>query len=435
MNLTIIEAIEDSKVFGSVIKDQRTFKNWKICLKAIFGLSMNKKELEIYRKFTGRKKPPLKSFEEVFLIVGRRGGKSTIAALIAVFLAVFKDWREHLDFGEIGYIMAIASDRRQASVVFNKIRAILSLPLFRGMVVNESKEEIELNNQITISVVTCSYRALRGFTVLAAICDEMAFWRHEGANPSEEILTALRPGMIIKGSLLAAISTPYAKVGSLYEAFRSKYGTQDRFSLIWKAASRDMNPTIPKRTIDKALKADPSAARAEWLAEFREDLETFLTTEIIESCIIPRRFGLPFLEGIRYYAFADPSGGRVDSFTLGIAHKEKTTKKIILDILLEKLSPFKPQSVVEEYSKTLKNYGLRKVTGDRYAGEWVVKQFENYGIKYESSKLNKSEIYLEFEPLMTQGGIELLDNRRLFAQLRGLERRTRSGGKDSIDHV
>lgn len=434
MSLTIIEALEDKKVFGSIIKDQRTFRNWKIVLKAIFALKMSKWELEIYRENTGRKKPPSKPFKEVWLIIGRRGGKSTIAAIIAVFLAVFKDWSEHLAFGEVGFIMVIATDRRQASVVFNKIRAILSLPLFRGMILNETREEIELNNQVTISVVTCSYRALRGYTVLAAICDEIAFWRHEGANPSEEILTALRPGMITPGSLLVALSTPYAKIGSLYEAYRSKYGTSDSRSLVVKAPSRSMNPTIPKRTVDKALKEDYSSAKAEWLAEFREDLETFLTTEIIESCIIRRRFGLPFVEGVKYYAFTDPSGGRQDSFTLGIAHKAEKSQRIILDLLPERLPPFKPQSVVEEYSKILKSYGLRKVTGDKYAGEWVVKEFENHGIKYESSKLNKSEIYLEFEPLLTQGRVELLDNRRLFAQLRGLERRTRSGGKDSVDH-
>jgi hypothetical protein len=63
-----------------------------------------------------------------------------------------------------------------------------------------------------------------------------------------------------------------------------------------------------------------------------------------------------------------------------------------------------------------------------------VQAFEEQGIGYISSELNKSEIYLNFEPLMAQGTVELLDNKRLRNQLRSLERRTRSGGKDLVDH-
>ena len=44
------------------------------------------------------------------------------------------------------------------------------------------------------------------------------------------------------------------------------------------------------------------------------------------------------------------------------------------------------------------------------------------------------EIYLEFEPLMAQRRIELLDSKKLQNQLKGLERRTRSGGRDLVDH-
>ncbi len=49
--------------------------------------------------------------------------------------------------------------------------------------------------------------------------------------------------------------------------------------------------------------------------------------------------------------------------------------------------------------------------------------------------MDKSQLYLEFELLMTQGLVELLDNKRLLHQLRGLERRTRSGGRDRVDHA
>ena len=433
--LTIDKAFSDDRIFGTLIKDQSTWKSWIVVLKAIFGLPMDHEELKIFQKNTGRKRVPADQFSETFLIIGRRGGKSFMSAIIAVYLAIFVDWKEHLRPGEIGYIMCIANDRKQAGVVLNYIKAILKLPIFKKIVVNETREEVELNNQATISVVTCSYRSLRGYTILACICDEIAFWRSEGANPAAEILTALRPAMAtVPGSLLLGISTPYSRAGPLYEAFRDKYGQDDSDVLVWRASTETMNPTISRKTIEKALKNDYSSGKAEWLAEFREDLETFLSTEMIEASIIPNRWELPKIKNVDYSAFTDPSGGRADSFTLAIAHKEVDSGKVILDRIEERRPPFGPQDVVREFSEILKLYGIYGVTGDRYAGEFVSRAFRDEGVSFETSKLNKSEIYLNFEPILAQGQVELLNNKRLFNQFRGLERRTRSGGKDLVDH-
>ena len=68
MEANIIEGFEDPRIFGSMIKDQKTWRNWKVCLKAIFGLSMDKAERKIYRQFTGRKRPPTKAWWKVFHI-------------------------------------------------------------------------------------------------------------------------------------------------------------------------------------------------------------------------------------------------------------------------------------------------------------------------------------------------------------------------------
>ena len=434
--ISIIQAFEDPKIFGSLIRDQKTWVNWKVVLKSIFALPMNKKELLPFRQYTGRHKAPHKQFKEVFAIVGRRGGKSFISAVIACFIALFHDWKHYLAPGELGWIMVIASDRMQARVILGYVKGILRLPIFNGMVEKDLTWEVYLKNKIIISVKTCDYRTLRGYTVVAAILDELSFWRSEGANPAAEILTAIRPALAtVPGSLLLGISTPYAKTGPLYEAFRDSYGRNDPDVLVWRAPTKVMNPTIQERIIDKALKNDYSAAKAEWLAEFREDLETFLPTKMIEDAVIPGRWELPKIEGVYYKAFCDPSGGRNDSFTLAIAHKEKDSKRIILDRLEEQRPPFNPKAVVKEYSKILKEYGIHSIIGDKYAGEWVSSSFKEERITYESSKLNRSELYLEFEPLMAQQAIDLLDNRKLINQLKSLERRTRSIGKDSVDHA
>jgi len=90
---------------------------------------------------------------------------------------------------------------------------------------------------------------------------------------------------------------------------------------------------------------------------------------------------------------------------------------------------------VEDFAALLKLYGLRSVTGDRYAGEWVREPFRTQGIDYKLSEKTKVDIYRDCLPLLNSRRVELLDLPRLSSQLCGLERRTARGGRDSIDHA
>jgi len=429
--LNIIQAIEDSNLFRPIFRSLETWRNWIVTLKAIFGLSLNDEELALYQRCTGRERPPTSPFKEIYIIVGRRGGKSFIVSVIAVFLAIFKDYSQYLSPGERGTIMILAVDRKQAQIILRYIKAILSIPLFKSHVERETAEAIELTNRINIEVHTCSYRAVRGYTIVAAILEEMAFWRIEGANPDREIFTAIKPAMsTIPNSMLISISTPYSRQGLLYENFREYFGKEDEEVLVWKAASVMMNPTLSEGMISKARAKDLSAARAEWDADFREDLEAFLPLEVIEAVIIHGRIELPRIEKVSYYAFADPSGGGGDSFTLSIGHRENG--KVVQDALRARKGD--PHQIVKDYADLLKKYQIREVTGDRYAGSWCSEAFQKSAIRYKASELNKSELYLEALPYITSGAVELLDSKELVKELRLLERRRGSSGKDTVDH-
>ena len=124
-------------------------------LKALFGLPMTPAEVETFTRFTGRTMPPTTAAREAWLVVGRRGGKSRIAALIAVFLACFKSYRHILAPGERGVVMVLAADREQARVVFGYIEALLEqVPMLAALIAHRTKEEITLTNRITIRVQT-----------------------------------------------------------------------------------------------------------------------------------------------------------------------------------------------------------------------------------------------------------------------------------------
>jgi len=119
--------------------------------------------------------------------------------------------------------------------------------------------------------------------------------------------------------------------------------------------------------------------------------------------------------------------------TLAIAYRDKDGRSI-LSAVRERRPPFSPEAVVSEFADLLKAYGVRKVVGDRWGGEFVREPFRSRGIQYELAEKPKSDIYRDLLPLVNSGKVELLDHPRLVGQLCGLERRTARSGKDSIDH-
>jgi hypothetical protein len=438
--VNVLQAFTDKKMFGRWFGRGwlrgDSWAAWRSFLSAVFALPMDADAKEIYTRHTGRTDTPTEASREAFVIAGRRSGKSRIAAFIATYLAACVDYTGVLAPGEVGTVMIIAADRKQAGVILKYIIGFFeNIPMLAQLVASRTKESVTLTTGIVIEVHTCSYRSVRGFTCIAAICDEVAFWRAEdSANPDAEIFNALRPSLAtVPSSLLLGISTAYAKRGLLWNTYRTYYGQAGAPTLVWKGASAELNPTLSAITIAASRLLDPAAAKSEWDGEFRDDISDFLTPEVVQACVISGRFEMPPVDGIKYTGFVDPSGGSADSMTLAISHLEKEVS--VLDALREVVPPFSPENTVEEFCALLKSYRISKVVGDRYAGEWPREQFRKRGIEYEPSELTCSEIYLELLPRIMSGQIQLLDNSKLIAQLVGLERRTSRSGKDSVTHA
>lgn len=263
---TILDAIADPHLFKPFFKDQRTWAVWFAIIAAIFAIPMTAEQLAIYQRVSGRKEPPTDIAKEVWLVIGRRGGKSRVLALIAVWLACFHDYRDYLAPGERGTVQVIASDRKQARTILRYVKAFLThVPMLARMIESETQEGVSLTNNVTIEVATASFRSVRGFTLVAALLDELAFWQSEdSANPDTEVLAAIRPGMAtIPNAVLLAASSPYARRGALYQAHREHYGKDGDPILVFQADTKTVNPAVDQQVIDDAYAADPASASAE----------------------------------------------------------------------------------------------------------------------------------------------------------------------------
>jgi hypothetical protein len=437
LRASILDACRSPKLFKPWFRDPKTWASWFCFLKVLFGLKLNAEELDLFRRCTGRDQPRPEGYLEAWLICGRRAGKSFVIALTVVFLACFRSWAEFLAPGERGTIMVVAADRRQARVIHRYCRALLMrVPALTQLVQRDVAEVIDLTNGISIEILTASFRTIRGYSVVAACCDEICYWKSDlSISPDTEVINALKPAMsTVRGAMFLAASSPYARRGIAWRAYQRNWA-KDTATLVWQADTRTMNPTVPQSVIDDAQEEDPAAAAAEYLAQWRVDVEGFVMREVVEACTVLGRYEQPYVSGTVFAGFCDlAGGGGGDSMSLAVGHYDRDAKLAVLDALREVRPPCSPSETVAGFAQLLKSYGVHRVCGDRYAGEWPREEFREHGIEYEPAANAKSDYYRELLPLLNSRRVELLDSPRLMAQLVNLERRVARGGRDSVDH-
>ena len=414
-------------------------------LRVAYGLPLSSEQLDLYRRCTGRQgRPPEAGFGEVTVIAGARSGKdSRIAAPVVCYEALCGGHEKLLARGERAIIPLVAQDLRATRVAFGYVRDYLTgSPLLSSMVAEVRNLEIALINGVTILCFPSTRRSLRGWSIPAAVMDELAFFRLEGqADSDAEIQASIRRGMLsFPRPRLMKVSTPYMKSGVLYEDFRAAYGQNDPDRLVWKAPSALMNTSLKQARLERERRLDPHRFAREYEAEFAEDIDAFLPSVWVDDAVVAGRHELAPQAGVRYCGAVDVSGAGADAFTLAVAHIEGTSDErlIVQDVMRgwgsNSRRRINLESVVSDCAAILTRYRISEVVGDRYAAGWVREAYQRQGIKYIDAKMTKADAYLECEPLFAQGIIELLDEPTLVRELKLLESRPRAGGKTLVDH-
>lgn len=63
--------------------------------------------------------------------------------------------------------------------LLRQLRCVEAIPHVRAIVVNSTADSVEFNNGTCIEIHTCSFKSTRGYTLIGAACDEIAYWNTE----------------------------------------------------------------------------------------------------------------------------------------------------------------------------------------------------------------------------------------------------------------
>jgi len=438
--ITVTDAIRDENLLGHLpcFREVATWAAWLVFLRALYGLPMDADDLKRFEQHTGRTTPRPGGYAEAVAIVGRQAGKSQITSALAAYEGAMRPVLDP-ELGAVArgrHVLLIAQDFRGAQrVLLNYAReAVAGVPLLANTITRETSDTLELSSGLALSIYPCRPAAARGIRAQLVVVDELAhFISSDGRRTDREMLRAVRPCLATTGGKLLILSSPYGQSGALWDLHRQHYGRDESSTLVWQASAPEMNPTLPADYLMRMEQDDPDAYRSEVLGQFRAGVASLFDADALDACVVRGRRELEPVSGVRYSAFVDPSGGRKDAFTLAVGHRDG--QRIVVDALRAWKPPFNPTSVVAEAATLLKAYRIARVTGDRYGGEWPREQFRAQGIGYVTCDKPKSDLYLELLPVFNAGTIDLPDLPELLRELRGLERRRGSSGRDRVDHA
>ena len=436
MSETIDRALRNKRLLGAALGDSGSWVTWLAVLRAAFGLPLDDNQRQLFASVAGGRAPPTKRVRELWALIGRKGGKSRMAAAVAVYLALFVKYSK-LARGEKGMVLVLAMSMDQAKVVFDYCIGFLAASdVLRREIVSTTSNEIRLRNGISIATHANSFRSVRGRTLCACVFDEACFWRDDTSSiPDTETYTAILPALLTTHGMLVGISSAYRRAGLMFAKHQEFFGVDADDTLVVRGGTQQFNGTVDDEHLAAMRAADPTAAASEWDSEFRDDLSGLFDDVVIDRAVNNERpLELPPKPNTVYKAFTDPSGGARsgDAYAICIAHKEG--EREIVDVVRGRVGPFDPEQVTKEYADLCKQYHVSSVTGDRYAKEWTQSVWRKLLGTYLEADKYAWELFLEALAPFNRGLVELPPDPALVREFKSLQRVAGRSGKESVEH-
>lgn len=425
-------------------------------------------ETQIFKMMTGRDYTSVAKVSEkviinmIDLVVGRRGGKTTLSAMLAIYCAVSNNWKPYLQKTPSAHVLILSHSREFSDEVLELIRLLINeSPILSRMVNKKKKNTTSTMNlsvpwvledgtiehsRVQIKVGAASSKTVRGTAACAVLCDEIAYWNLDEnlKETDEKIMKAVRPNMKQFGKLgmMIKLSSPGIKQGVLYGEYQKwQKGTLPKNYVVFKAPSWVWNTILPKEEFVIEWELDQDGFDTEYRSNFVDSLSNFILPEMVDLAVINgAKFQAPQSENenIKYFAAID-AAYKKDRFTFSVVGHtgNRITQFVSKGWEGSKKQPVKAKEVAKYIRQICKEFDIPWVAADQYSFQPLKEIFEEYGVTLEEYTFNpnfKKKIYFNLKKLTHSQQIDLLDNEIQTKEIKELIVEQSNAGSIRIGH-
>jgi hypothetical protein len=420
-------------------------------------------ETELYKFMTSHDydKSILDTLNKIDLICGRRSGKTTVSAMLAIYCAIITNWGQYLHKTPFATVLILSHSKEFSDEVLEIIRALIQKsPVLRRLVNVKKKNTASTLNlsipfitdgkitysRVQIKVGAANSKTTRGIACCACLADEIAYWNVDEnmKETDEKIMRAVRPSMKQFGerALLIKLSSPGIKQGVLYGEYQKWLKKELPGSyVVFKAPSWVWNTILPKKEFIEEWKLDQDGFNTEYRANFVDSLSFFINPEFIDLAVVK---GVAFQppepkKSQVVYRAAIDAAFKKDHFTFSVmGHFENRVKQYVMKGWEgTKKNPVQAKECAEYIRTICKEYGIDEVAADQYSYEPLREIFQQYGVALVEKTFTltfKKQIYYNLKRLIHSSQMDLLDHERMAKELKELVVENTGSGQIRIGH-
>lgn len=376
--------------------------------------------------------------------VGRRSGKSTIAALVCLHSALFRpDLDAMVRPGEVRYAVTVATNLAQARLVLNAARSIVERsPVIADLVESNTEDSINFGlpsgARTAIRAFPCNSRSQRGFPISTLVLDEFAHFLSDSEGPAvaDRVYAALRPSLAQFGDKARTVicSTPYGLDNSFSRQYHDAKDGKLTGARAFHAPSWEVNPTLTRAYLDGERQRDPGNFDQEYGAEFLASGDGFID---LDRAVVGGTEVAPPEAGTGWVIGLDPAfAAKGDDFGVAVVGRSKATKgQLIVGPVLALRPEGDFTGALSKVAEIATYYNARGVT-DQHAAEAVVNFLRRLGVtvrKHPMSATSKTDVFNELRARMYDKTLTMPNLPPLLAELRRLQTRFRAGSSAVVN--
>lgn len=385
------------------------------------------------------------------LALGRRSGKSTMCGQLGLHSCLLRpDLDAMMRPGEPRYVVAVATNQRQARLIVNAARTILETsPLLSPFLVGDTADELQFElpggARTVFAAFPCNSRGGRGWPISTLILDEAAHFLSETEGPAvaDRVLAALVPATAQFGDAARVIvsSTPWGTSGMFAEMYARAVSGELVDAVAHKATTAEMNPTITAEFLASEEARDPDTFRAEYLAEFEGSGSAYIDWARFD---VAEREALHPDDGTGWIAGLDPAFVS-DTFGVAIVGRPHVERRRLLLGCVEGFAPrratsFEERAAVQEeilegVADLLNRWGVRRAVTDQHLSRAVQDRLARDGIHVVVEAMSagsKTRVYGEMRARLYDGTLEIYKHPVLMDELRRLRTKYTAGSASVV---